>query len=284
MAKIHPVPAEWADKAIITADIYADKYAQSVADPDAFWRGEMARLDWMKTPTKIKNTSFNEADFGIKWFEDGELNVSVNCLDRHLATRANDVAIIWEGDEPDQQRKITFAELHAEVCRMANVLKDLGAKKGDRITLYLPMIPEAAMAMLACTRIGAVHSIVFGGFSPDALAGRITDCDSNILITTDAGMRGGKVVPLKGNADAAMELSNAIQKMLVIRHVGNDVPMVEGRDVWYHEARETVAAECEPEVMNAETVPVASAWVNSAAWMVTGCAPTSWAMRLVFGL
>ena len=252
MANIHPVPAEWADKAIITADIYADKYAQSVSDPDAFWRGEMARLDWMTTPTKIKNTSFNEADFGIKWFEDGELNVSVNCLDRHLATRANDVAIIWEGDEPDQQRKITYAELHAEVCRMANVLKDLGAKKGDRITLYLPMIPEAAMAMLACTRIGAVHSIVFGGFSPDALAGRITDCDSNILITTDAGMRGGKVVPLKGNADAAMELSTAIQKMLVIRHVGNDVPMVEGRDVWYHEARETVSAECEPEVMNAE--------------------------------
>ncbi len=252
MANIHPVPAEWADKAIITADIYADKYAQSVADPDAFWRGEMARLDWMTTPTKIKNTSFNEADFGIKWFEDGELNVSVNCLDRHLATRANDVAIIWEGDEPDQQRKITYAELHAEVCRMANVLKDLGAKKGDRITLYLPMIPEAAMAMLACTRIGAVHSIVFGGFSPDALAGRITDCDSNILITTDAGMRGGKVVPLKGNADAAMELSTAIQKMLVIRHVGNDVPMAEGRDVWYHEARETVTAECEPEVMNAE--------------------------------
>ncbi len=252
MAKIHPVPAEWADKAIITAQIYADKYAQSVNDPDAFWREEMNRLDWMTTPTKIKNTSFNEADFGIKWFEDGELNVSVNCLDRHLATRANDVAIIWEGDEPDQQRKITYAELHAEVCRMANVLKDLGAKKGDRVTLYLPMIPEAAMAMLACTRIGAVHSIVFGGFSPDALAGRITDCDSNILITTDAGMRGGKVVPLKANADAAMELSSAIQKMLVIRHVGNDVPMVEGRDVWYHEAREGVSTDCEPEVMNAE--------------------------------
>jgi acetyl-CoA synthetase len=252
MANIHPIPAEWADKAIITADIYADKYAQSVADPDAFWRGEMARLDWMKTPTKIKNTSFNEADFGIKWFEDGELNVSVNCLDRHLATRANDVAIIWEGDEPDQQRKITYAELHGEVCRMANVLKELGAKKGDRITLYLPMIPEAAMAMLACTRIGAVHSIVFGGFSPDALAGRITDCDSNILITTDAGMRGGKVVPLKANADAALNLSTSVQKMLVIRHVGNDVPMQDGRDVWYHTARENVTAECAAEVMNAE--------------------------------
>ncbi len=252
MANIHPVPADWAENAIITADIYADKYAASINDPDAFWAEEMTRLDWMKTPTKIKNTSFNEADFGIKWFEDGELNVSVNCLDRHLATRADDVAIIWEGDEPDQQRKITYAELHAEVCRMANVLKDLGAKKGDRITLYMPMIPEAAMAMLACTRIGAVHSIVFGGFSPDALAGRITDCDSNILITTDAGMRGGKTVPLKANADAALDLSTSVQKMLVIRHVGNDVPMVEGRDVWYHDARETAADTCEPEVMNAE--------------------------------
>ncbi len=252
MTEIYPVPTEWAAKAYINADGYQQAYAQSIDDPDAFWRRQAARIDWITPFTKVQNTSFNEADFGIKWFEDGALNVSANCLDRHLAQRADAVAIIWEGDDPAQQRKITYGELHAEVCRFANVLKSLGTQKGDRVTIYMPMIPEAAMAMLACTRIGAIHSIVFAGFSPDALAGRITDCDSSIVITADAGMRGGKLVPLKANVDAALAGHNPVQKVLVIRHVGNDIEMQDGRDTWYHNARETVSADCAAEVMNAE--------------------------------
>ena len=204
MATVYPVPAAWAAKAIITGQVYSDKYRRALEVPEAFWREESARLDWMRPWTQLNRCSFDEADFGIEWFADGTLNVSANCLDRHLATRRDDVAIIWEGDDPGQQRRITYGELHAEVCRMANVLKDLGARRGDRVTIYMPMIPEAAMAMLACTRIGAIHSLVFGGFSPDALAGRIQDCDSSIVITADAGMRGGKLVPLKANVDAAV--------------------------------------------------------------------------------
>ncbi|MBP7952356.1 MAG: acetate--CoA ligase [Sphingorhabdus sp.] len=252
MSKNYPVPPEWADSAIITGEIYASKYAESLNNPDAFWRQEAQRLDWMTPFTKVQTTSFNEADFGIKWFEDGVLNVSVNCLDRHLPARTNETAIIWEGDEPDEQRRISYGELHTEVCRMANVLKNLGAKKGDRITIYMPMIPEAAMAMLACARIGAIHSIVFGGFSPDALAGRITDCDSSIVITADAGMRGGKVVALKSNVDAAVAECDCVQSVLVVRHVGGAAVMEPGRDVWYHEAVLSVSAECAPEPMNAE--------------------------------
>jgi len=197
MSEIYPVPDVWKKRAFITAEGYEQAYAQSISDPDSFWRHEAKRIDWIEPFSKVKNTSFSEADFGIKWFEDGALNVSANCLDRHLPERANDIAIIWEGDDPSQQRRITYGELHAEVCRMANVLKELGARRGDRVTIYMPMIPEAAMAMLACTRIGAIHSIVFGGFSPDALAGRIQDCDSNIVITADAGMRGGSWFRLK---------------------------------------------------------------------------------------
>lgn len=252
MSNIYPVPSDWAEKAFMTSDGYEAAYRRSLADPENFWRNEAERIDWITPFTKVKSTSFNEADFGIKWFEDGVLNVSANCLDRHLPHRADDVAIIWEGDDPSQQRRITFGELHAEVCRFANVLKTLNVKKGDRITLYLPMIPEAAMAMLACTRIGAIHSIVFGGFSPEALAGRIQDCDSNVVITADAGMRGGKLVPLKANVDEALKHCPSVKSVLVVAHVGNEVAMQDGCDTWYHEARETVPAECAPEPMGAE--------------------------------
>jgi acetyl-CoA synthetase len=252
MSNIYSVPSDWAAKAFMTSDGYEAAYRRSIADPENFWRNEAERIDWMTPFTKVKNTSFDEGDFGIKWFEDGVLNVSANCLDRHLPHRADDVAIIWEGDDPSQQRRITFGELHAEVCRFANVLKSLNVRTGDRVTLYLPMIPEAAMAMLACTRIGAIHSIVFGGFSPEALAGRIQDCDSNIIITADAGMRGGKLVPLKANVDEALAHCPSVKSVLVIAHVGNEIAMHEGRDTWYHEARETVTAECAPEPMGAE--------------------------------
>jgi acetyl-CoA synthetase len=252
MVTSHPVPSEWAEKAYVDAEGYAKAYAESINTPDAYWTREAQRIEWIKPFTKVKNTSFNEADFGIRWFEDGVLNVSSNCLDRHLPSRKEDVAIIWEGDDPSQVRHITYGELYSEVCRFANILKSLGAKKGDRITLYLPMIPEAAMAMLACTRIGAIHSIVFGGFSPDALAGRIQDCDSNFVITADGGMRGGKLIPLKANVDAAISQCPSVEKVLVIRHVGNDIKMQPAQDIWYHDAREHAPTECPPEPMNAE--------------------------------
>ena len=252
MATTHPVPPEWAARAYVDAAGYAAKYAAALDTPEAFWREESARLDWIKPWTKLSKCSFDEADFGIEWFADGTLNVSSNCLDRHLATRGDQVAIIWEGDDASQQRKLTYRELHGEVCRMANALRALGAKRGDRITIYMPMIPEAAMAMLACTRIGAIHSIVFGGFSPEALAGRIQDCDSNVVITADAGMRGGKLVPLKANVDAALDRCPSVSAVLVVRHVGSEVGVVAGRDHWWDELRGTVAADCAPEEMGAE--------------------------------
>jgi len=252
MATTHPVPAEWAQRAHVDAAGYAEKYAAALEQPEAFWREESARLDWIKPWTKLSKCSFEEADFGIEWFSDGTLNVSVNCLDRHLAERGEQTAIIWEGDDAAQQRKLTYRELHGEVCRMANALKALGAKRGDRVTIYLPMIPEAAMAMLACTRIGAIHSIVFGGFSPEALAGRIQDCDSNLVITADAGMRGGKLVPLKANVDAALEQCPSVDAVLVVRHVGNDAGFVDGRDHWWQDIRGAVPADCPAEEMGAE--------------------------------
>ena len=252
MATTHPVPPEWAARAYVDAAGYAAKYAAALDTPEAFWRTESARLDWIKPWTKLSNCSFNEADFGIEWFADGTLNVSANCLDRHLAERGEQVAIIWEGDDASQQRKLTYRELHEEVCRMANALKDLGTKRGDRVTIYMPMIPEAAMAMLACTRIGAIHSIVFGGFSPEALAGRIQDCDSNVVITADAGMRGGKLVPLKANVDAALVQCPSVCEVLVVRHADNDVAMEEGRDHWWHALRAAVSADCPAEEMSAE--------------------------------
>jgi acetyl-CoA synthetase len=248
---IHPVPAEWAERAYVDAAGYAEKYRRSLEEPEAFWREESARLDWIRPWSKLSNWSFDEAGFGIEWFADGTLNVSANCLDRHLAEHGDTVAIIWEGDDPAQQRRLTYRELHAEVCAMANALKALGARRGERITIYLPMIPEAAVAMLACARIGAIHSVVFGGFSPEALAGRIQDCDSNLVITADAGMRGGKQVPLKANVDKALETCPGVDAVLVVRHVGNEAPLVAGRDHWWHDVREA-GADCPPEEMGAE--------------------------------
>jgi len=249
---VHPVPAEWAKRAYVDAAGYAEKYRRSIAEPEAFWREETARLDWIRPWTQLIRCSFDEADFGIEWFADGTLNVSANCLDRHLAANGDRVAIIWEGDDPAQQRKITYRELHEDVCRMANVLKGLGARKGDRITLYLPMIPEAAVAMLACARIGAIHSVVFGGFSPEALAGRIQDCDSRLVITADAGMRGGKQVPLKANVDAAVAHCPSVESVLVVRHVGNAVEMKGGRDRWWQDERQAASPECPAAEMGAE--------------------------------
>jgi len=252
VSTIHPVPAEWAARAYVDAAGYAEKYAASIDAPEAFWREESARIDWIKPWTQLNRCSFERDDFGIEWFGDGTLNVSANCLDRHLAEHGDTVAIIWEGDDPAQQRRITYRQLHADVCRMANALKALGVARGDRVTIYLPMIPEASMAMLACARIGAVHSVVFAGFSPDALAGRIEDCASRVVITSDGGHRGGRNVPLKANVDAALDLGSGVESVLVVRHSGADVTMAPGRDHWWHELRETVAADCAPEEMNAE--------------------------------
>ena len=246
--QVVPVPAYWADRA--HGDPAAD-YAQSLGDSASFWRKNVARLDWLQTPTTFDESSFDEASFAVRWFADGVLNVSTNCIDRHVATRGDETAIIWEPDEPSEEaRHFTYKQLLAEVCRFANVLKSAGTKKGDRVTIYLPMIPEAAFAMLACARIGAIHSVVFGGFSPDALAGRITDCDSSIVVTADEGRRGGKRVPLKANVDAAAAIAGCLKKVIVVKATGGDVTMNPDRDFWYHEA--DVASDCLPEPMNAE--------------------------------
>ena len=249
---IYPVPAEWAETALVNEARYQEMYRRSVEDPDGFWREEARRIDWIKPFTKVKETSFNEADFGIKWFADGTLNLSANALDRHLATRGDQVAIIWEPDEPTEPgRKITYAQLHADVCRFANLLKARGVKKGDRVTIYLPMVPEAAVAMLACARIGAIHSIVFAGFSPEALAGRIQDCDSQIVLTADEGLRGGKKVPLKANVDEALTHCPGVETVIMLRRTGAEVAMVPGRDVDWAEAG-AQSADCTAEEMNAE--------------------------------
>ena len=249
---LYPVPAAWAARAHVDADRYQAMYAEALADPDGFWRREAQIIDWMTPFTTVSNSSFNEADFGISWFADGALNVSANCLDRHLATRGDTAAIIWEGDDPADTRTITYRELHAEVCRFANVLKAQGVQKGDRVTLYLPMIPEAAMAMLACTRIGAIHSIVFGGFSPDSLANRIQDCDSRLVITADEGLRGGKPIPLKANVDAALTTCPSVETVIVVRRTGGAIAMQPGRDLWYEAARDAASPDCPPAAMGAE--------------------------------
>ena len=243
---------ETVENALIDDDGYRAMYAESIADPDAFWAEHGKRIDWIKPYSRISDVSYDAADLHISWFADGTLNAAANCLDRHLATRGDQTAIIWEGDDPADSRHITYAELHEEVCRFANVMKAEGAKKGDRITIYMPMIPEAAVAMLACARIGAVHSVVFGGFSPDALAGRIQDCDSNMVITADEGVRGGRAVPLKANTDAALAACPDCNKVIVVRRTGGAIDWVEGRDVWYHEAMEGASADCPAEEMNAE--------------------------------
>ncbi|MGI9364883.1 MAG: acetate--CoA ligase [Rhizobiaceae bacterium] len=253
---IHPVSAEAAKHAHIDKSRYEAMYASSVADPDAFWKEEGKRLDWIKPYSKAGNWTYEYPDVSIKWFEDGTLNVSANCIDRHLATRGDQVAIIWEGDDPSEDMKITYKELYKHVCRLANAMKANGVKKGDRVTLYMPMIPEAAYAMLACTRIGAVHSIVFGGFSPDALAGRLVDCDSTFIITADEGLRGGKPIPLKNNVDKAIEIAatqgNQVESVLVVERTKGSISWQPGRDIWYHEAIADVADDCPPEEMNAE--------------------------------
>ncbi len=247
-----PVPDEWKKRAIIDAEKYRNMYEASVNDPESFWRREGLRIDWMKPYTKVKNTSFDPHNVSIKWFEDGTLNASVNCVDRHLEERGDQVAIIWEGDEPTDQKSITYRELHGEVCRFANVLKAQGVKKGDRVTIYMPMIPEAAYAMLACARIGAIHSVVFGGFSPDSLAGRIVDCDSNCVITADEGVRGGRKIPLKANTDEALKKCPGVKSVIVVKRTGGSVNMEKGRDVWYAEEAAKVGATCPPEEMGAE--------------------------------
>jgi acetyl-CoA synthetase len=222
------------------------------ADPEGFWREVAGRLDWIKPPTKIKDVSFNKEDFHIRWFEDGVLNVSANCLDRHLPHRADQTAFIWEGDDPADSKTITYGQAHEEVCRMANVLKDLGVRKGDRVTIYMPMIAEAAYAMLACARIGAVHSVIFGGFSPDSIAGRIQDCDSRFVITADEGVRGGKTIPLKMNVDLALTRCPDVEKVLVVRRTGAKWLKHDGRDVAYEPLRDAASPDCAPEPMNAE--------------------------------
>ncbi len=250
--QVIPVPAEWSSRAFVDDGKYRDLYKTSVADPVAFWREHGKRIDWIKPYSKVKDVSYDAKDLHIRWYEDGALNVTANCIDRHLAKRSDQTAIIWEGDDPKNSKHITYRQLHEEVCTFANVLKANGVKKGDRVTIYLPMIPEAAYAMLACARIGAVHSVVFGGFSPDSLAGRIVDCKSDIVITADEGLRGGKGVPLKVNTDLAMTQCPNVKRVIVVRHTGHKVLMHAGRDVWYHEEAAKVSADCAPEAMNAE--------------------------------
>ncbi|KTQ85684.1 MULTISPECIES: acetate--CoA ligase [Aureimonas] len=250
------VKEEWKSGTQLTLSDYNSWYAASVNDPEGFWREHGKRLDWIKPYTKVKNTSFAPGNVSIKWFEDGTLNLSANCLDRHLTERGDQTAILWEGDNPEESRAISYKELHGDVCRMANVLKDLGVRRGERVSIYMPMIPEAAVAMLACARIGAVHSVVFGGFSPDALAGRMEGSGSKVLVTADEGLRAGRKVPLKANADKAVEIAakagHTVEKVLVVKRTGGEIAWDEGRDHWWHEARERVSAECEPEEMSAE--------------------------------
>ncbi|BBD99141.1 acetate--CoA ligase [Sphingobium amiense] len=248
-----PVPKIWAEEAAFDRAGRAADYARSIEAPEAYWLEQAKRLDWIRTPTKADESSFDEADFGVKWFADGQLNVSVNCIDRHLPTRGDQTAIIWEPDSPDAApRRYTYRQVHEEVCRLANVLKKAGARKGDRITIYLPMIPEAAFALLACARIGAIHSVVFGGFSPEALAGRLQDCDSTLVVTADEGCRAGRKVPLKANVDAALKDCPGVKTVLVVKATGGDVHMEDGRDLWLHEEMAGVEADCLPEPMNAE--------------------------------
>ncbi|WP_422023084.1 acetate--CoA ligase [Pyruvatibacter mobilis] len=246
------VPADWAKSAYVDDAKYQEMYERSIKDPVGFWAEHGKRVDWIKPYTKVKDVSYHERDLHIRWFEDGTLNACYNCVDRHVADKGDEVAIIWEGDDPSVDQKITYTQLHHHVQRFANVLKDQGVKKGDRVTIYMPMIPEAAYAMLACARIGAVHSVVFGGFSPDALAGRIQDCDSRFVITSDEGVRGGRPIPLKENTDDALDSCPDVKSVIVVEHTGGAVTMKEGRDVWYHEVAGRVDHECPCEEMNAE--------------------------------
>jgi len=250
---IHPVTPEWAKRAYVDEAKYNDMYARSINDPKGFWSEAAKRVDWIKPFTKVENTSFEMGKVSIKWFEDGVLNAAYNCIDRHLDKRGDQTAIIWEGDDPSESRHITYRELHDEVCKMANILRLRNVKKGDRVTIYLPMIPEAAYAILACARIGAIHSVVFGGFSPDSIAGRLRDCQSRVIITSDEGLRGGRTIAMKANVDAAIEKVNGeVDWVIVVKRTGGKVNMNPTRDVWYHEAAAVVDSECPCEPMNAE--------------------------------
>jgi acetyl-CoA synthetase len=250
--KVYDIPSDWAKRAFINEAKYQEMYARSIKDPNGFWAEQAKRIHWYRPPTRIKNVSYDPHNVSIKWFEDGVTNIAYNCIDRHLHARANQVAIIWEGDDPNESKKITYQELHDEVCRFANILRNRNVAKGDRVTIYMPMIPEAAYAMLACARIGAIHSVVFGGFSPESLAGRIEDCKSNVVITADEGVRGGRKVPLKANTDAAIAKVGGVDHVIVVKRTGAPVNMEPVRDVWYHEAAKVVTSECPCEHMNAE--------------------------------
>jgi acetyl-CoA synthetase len=250
--KIYPVPGDLAKSAWCDESGYFKLYEQSVKDPEGFWGEQGKRIDWIKPYSQVKDVSFGPENVHIKWYPDGTLNASANCLDRHLEARGDQTAIIWEGDDPNDSKAITYRELHEQVCRLGNAMKNEGVKKGDRVTIYMPMIPEAAVAMLACARIGAVHSVVFGGFSPDSLGGRIQDCDSNCVITADEGVRGGRKIPLKANTDAALKTCPTVEKVIVVKRTGGDIDWVEGRDVWYHEVCGAASADCPAEEMNAE--------------------------------
>jgi acetyl-CoA synthetase len=250
---LFPVPPEWAKKARVNADKYTQLYGRALGDPGTFWLEQAKRLDWIKRPEIAGDWSFDATTFHIQWFSDGKINAAANCIDRHLATRGEQIAIIWEPDDPKEQpRTFTYRQLHAEVCRFANVLKAQGVQKGDRVTIYMPMIPEAAFALLACARIGAIHSVIFGGFSPDSIAGRVQDCDSAFIVTADEGRRGGKTVPLKANVDEAAPQCPSLKRVIVVKATGNHVVMQPGRDIWYHEAAATVADTCPVEPMGAE--------------------------------
>jgi acetyl-CoA synthetase len=250
--QIFPPSPQAVARTLTTKAQYDAMYARSLTDPDGFWAEQAKRLDWFKFPTKIKNTSFAYPDVSIKWFEDGALNVSYNCLDRHLEKRGDQVAILWEGDLPGTDGKVTYRQLHERVCRFANVLKAQGVKKGDRVTIYMPMIIDTAVAMLACTRIGAIHSVIFGGFSPDSIANRVNDCASRIVITADEGRRGGKTIALKANVDAALQNAQGVERVVVVKNTGAAIEMKPGRDVWWHDAERGVSSECAAEPMNAE--------------------------------
>jgi|TARA_B100000519_G_scaffold53493_1_gene44353 acetyl-CoA synthetase len=248
------VKTNWKNNAHLDKNNYEKFYEKSINDPEGFWSEQALNIDWHKPFTKdaIKKVNFSKDNLEIKWFYDGKLNVSYNCIDRHLKTKSDNTAIIWEGDNPNESKNITYKELHTDVCLMANVLKKRGVKKGDRITIYMPMIPEASYAMLACARIGAVHSVVFGGFSPDSIADRIIDCKSDFIITADEGYRAGKIIPLKNNVDEALKRCENVKSVLVIKRTGNEINMEPNRDVWWHEEKLTVDSICEPEIMNAE--------------------------------
>lgn len=250
--QVFPVPEAIAKTAWCDNEKYLQMYKRSVADPEGFWAEQAKRIDWIKPFTKVRDVNFQAPDVHIRWFADGTLNVSANCLDRHLAKRGDQVALLWEGDDPSVSKAMTYRELHREVCKFANVLKGIGVKKGDRVTIYLPMILELPIAMLACARIGAVHSIVFGGFSPDSLAGRIQDCDSTVIVTADEGVRGGRKIPLKANTDKALESCPTVGKCVVVRHTGGAIDWADGRDIWWDDAMAKASTDCPPEEMNAE--------------------------------